>query len=89
MTFTNVPENLRMQSRQWDSPVFSDAEEVGNRGNQIELKPFFYSVNTSMTPIYCKWVTISSITHEQIYVIHRCEASYLNREQHSSNIEGK
>jgi len=34
-----------MQSRQWDSTVFNDAEEAQNRGNQIESKqPFlFYS----------------------------------------------
>jgi len=33
MTFTNVLENVSivgMQSRQWDSTVFNDAEEAGN-----------------------------------------------------------
>ena len=49
MMFYNVLENLSivgMQSRQWDSTVFNDAEELGNWGNQIESKqPFLpYSV---------------------------------------------
>jgi len=36
MAFTNILENLitaGMWSRQWDSNVFSDAEEAGNWGN--------------------------------------------------------
>jgi len=49
MTFTNVLENVSivgMQSRQWDSTVFNDAEEAGNWCNQVESQqPFlFYSV---------------------------------------------
>jgi len=36
-----------MQSRQWDSTVFDDAEEVGNWGNQIEPEqPFLFLQGT-------------------------------------------
>ena len=41
MTSINVLKYLiiaGMQSRQWDSTVFNDAEVVGNWGNQIESK---------------------------------------------------
>jgi len=56
MTCTNVLENLitvGMQSRQWDSTVFSDAEDIGNWGDQIESKlPFiFYSGESCGTRI--------------------------------------
>ena len=65
MTFTNVLENLSI-AKQEVTPVFNDAEEVGNWGKQIESKQPFLFLWCCILLTWC--LTLSALMSYTVWV---------------------